>query len=82
VIERGLEDWQHEHGIDDEGYALELMIAEYRERPTLVGFMTESIARLPKQVSEANGIDELRVAFKTHLREMEEILHICCGENP
>jgi hypothetical protein len=88
VIERGLEDWQQEHGIDDPGYALELMIAEYRERLTLVGFMTESIPRLTRQVlSVHNGeemelgeLRELREAFAIHLREMGEVLRICCGE--
>ncbi len=88
VIERGLEDWQHEHGIDDEGYALELMIAEYRERPTLVGFMTESIPRLSRQVmavhtGEVLELDELRAlreTFAVHLQEMGEILRVCCVE--
>lgn len=83
VIERGLEDWQHEHGIDDEGYALELMIAEYRERPTLVGFMTESIPRLSREIARAESMEQLsalRQTFAIHLREMNEILRICCGE--
>jgi hypothetical protein len=88
VIERGLEDWQHEHGIDDEGYALELMIAEYRERPTLVGFMAESIPRLSRQVlavhvGDMGELDELRTlreTFAVHLQEMGEILRIVCGE--
>jgi hypothetical protein len=83
VIERGLDDWQHEHGIDDPGYALELMIAEYRERPTLVGFIAESIPRLTRAVTEAHNADELeelRKLFATHIQEMSEILKVCCGE--
>jgi hypothetical protein len=83
VIEHGLEDWQQEHGIDDPGYALELMIAEYHDRPTLVGFMTEAIPRLSRAVSEAHSMDELeqlRVLFAEHLQEMNEILKMCCGE--
>ena len=89
VIEQGLKDWQHEHGIDDLGYALELMIAECRERPTLVGFMTESIPRLTREVMtvhsgedvELSDLRALRETFAVHLKEMGEILRICCGES-
>ena len=89
VIERGLEDWQHEHGIDDPGYALELLVAEYRERPTLVGFMTESIPRLSREVLgvhtgnaeiELSELRHLRDEFAVHIHEMGEILRLCCGE--
>lgn len=82
VIERGLEDWQQEHGIDDPGYALELMIAEYHDRPTLVGFMTEAIPRLSRAVTEAHSVEdleELRKLFAAHLQEMGEVLKMCCG---
>ena len=82
VIERGLEDWQQEHGIDDPGYALELMIAEYHDRPTLVGFMTEAIPRLTRAVTEAHSVEdleELRKLFAAHLQEMGEVLKMCCG---
>jgi hypothetical protein len=83
VIERGLEDWQHEHGIDDPGYALELMIAEVHERLTLVGFMTESIPRLSRAVMAAESqedLEDLRKLFARHIQEMGEVLKICCGE--
>ncbi len=83
VIERGLDDWQHEHGIDDPGYALELMIAEFRERPTLVGFISESIPRLSREVMAAQGVEqleELRKLFAAHIQDMGEILRMCCGE--
>jgi hypothetical protein len=83
VIQRGLEDWQREHGIDDEGYALELLIAEYRERPTLVGFMTESISRLSRELTRAQtaeDLEELRKGMAQHILDMAEILKICCGE--
>ena len=84
AIERGLEDWQQEHGLDDPGYALELMIAEYHDRPTLVGFITESIPRLARAVSEAQSasdLEQLRELFAQHIQEMAEILKICCGED-
>jgi hypothetical protein len=82
-IESGLEEWQHEHGIDDPGYALELMIAEYHDKPTLVGFMAESIPRLTRAVTEAHSVEELealRTLFAAHIQEMGEILKVCCGE--
>jgi hypothetical protein len=83
VIERGLEDWQHEHGIDDPGYALELMIAEYKERPTLTGFIAQSIPMLTNAVTKAQSItdlEDLRTLVAMHIRDMGEILKICCGE--
>ena len=83
-IESGLEEWQHEHGIDDPGYALELLLAEYHDKPTLVGFMAESIPRLTRAVTEAHSVEELealRTLFAAHIQEMGEILKVCCGEN-
>jgi hypothetical protein len=83
VIERGIEDWRYEHGIDDPGYALELMIAEFHERLTLVGFISESIPRLTRAVTQAETIDDLkglRQLFAEHIQEMGELLKICCGE--
>jgi hypothetical protein len=83
VIERGLEDWQHEHGIDDPGFALELMVAEYRERATLAGFIQESIVRLTREVTRAETIEDLRAlrgVFAQHIAEMGEILRVVCGE--
>lgn len=84
VIERGLKDWQQEHGIDDPGYALELMIAEYHDRLTLVGFMTGEIARLTQTIAEARSmeeLEELRKLFAVHIQEMSELLKMCCGDD-
>jgi hypothetical protein len=83
VIERGLKDWQHEHGIDDPGYALELMIAEFHDRPSLVGFLRESIPMLTREVTQADSIEdlqELRKVVAAHIQDMGEILKLCCGE--
>ena len=83
VIERGLKDWQQEHGIDDPGYALELMVTEYHDRPTLVGFMTGEITRLTRAITEARSmedLEELRKLFATHIQDMGEMLKVCCGE--
>ena len=84
VIERGLEDWQHEHGIDDPGYALELMIAEVSDRPTLVNFISESIPMLTREVTQAETMEELQYLRKVvaaHIQDMGAILKICCGES-
>ncbi len=84
VIEHYLEDWCHEHGIDDEGYGLELALAELHERPTLVGFISDSIPWLTKAVTTAqtvSDLEQLRGVVVQHVREMGEILKVCCGEN-
>jgi hypothetical protein len=84
VIQRGLKDWQEEHGIDDEGYALELMVAEFRDRPTLIGFLTQSIPMLTREVMQAERVEDiegLRKVIAAHIHDMGEILKLCCGEN-
>lgn len=84
VIERYLEDWCQEHGIDDEGYGLELALAELHERPTLVGFISDSIPWLTEAVTKARSVSELeglRGLVAQHIQEMGEILKVCCGEN-
>jgi hypothetical protein len=83
VILEGLAEWEHEHGLDNEGYALELMIAEYRQRPTLVGFLSESIDWLGREVVRAKSLDDLlalRAHVAAHVQDMQEILLRCCGE--
>jgi len=83
VIERYLEDWCQEHGIDDEGYGLELALAELHERPTLVGFISDSIPWLTQAVTAARSgleLEQLRGVVVQHVREMGEILKVCCGE--
>ena len=83
VIQNGLEEWQKEHHIDDPGYALELLVVEYAERATLVGFIQESIGRFDAAVKEAKterDLVTLRGLFQDHLLEMKECLRLCCGE--
>ncbi len=80
VIEQGLEEWQRQHGIDDPGYALELMIAEFRDRGTFAGFIADSIVRLSAAVMAAHTAEELaglRDLLATHVMEMGEFLRIC-----
>lgn len=83
VIEQGLEEWQHQHGIDDPGFALELMLAEFRDRGTFVGFISDSIVRLSNAVTAAHTTEELeqlRDMLAAHIQEMGEFLQICSGE--
>jgi hypothetical protein len=84
VIEHGLEDWQHEHGLDNPAYALELMIAEVSERATLAGFLLESIPALTREIAKAEvaeDVGELRKLLVEHIRDMAEILRVVCGED-
>ncbi len=83
VIERGLEEWEYAHGIDDPGYALELMIAEFSQKLTLVGFISEAIMRLSRAVAAAHTpeeLEDLRQLFAAHLKDMDELLKISSGE--
>src|SRR5580658_6769259 len=48
AIEAGIKAFMNEHNLDTESYALELIVAETRERQTFVGFISDSIPRLTK----------------------------------
>lgn len=81
VILSKLREWQKSHGIDDEAYALELLMVEVTDHATLVGFIQESIIRLSRVVmtaQSATDFDSLRELFAAHIQEMGEILRICC----
>ena len=84
AIERDLAAWAMEHGIEynsESGYyALELMLAEYRERPTLAGFILESIPRLTSTIRSTTDIGELKSQLADYLEEMSNIVKVCCGE--
>jgi hypothetical protein len=83
AIAHAVKDWQAEHGIDDEGYALGLMVSELHDRPILVGFLTESIPLLTQAVANAQAskdTKELLNLLAAHIVDMKEILRICSGE--
>ena len=82
VIEQRLRQWQQEHGIADEAYALEMLIAEYTERLTLVGYMTETIQRLERSTAGTSSKDAaaLRTEIRTLVTEMQEALRLVVGE--
>jgi hypothetical protein len=79
VIEQGLLEWCQAHGIKDYGYGLELLIAEFKERAALVGFMHESLAKFEGLAAGSETAEELRALFVGHLDYMKEILDVCTG---
>ena len=89
-IEKSLEKWCEEnginetycreHGIDENGYALEMLLAEATSKPTLVGFMIESIPKLTAAVRETTDITELKLLFASHIQGMGDVITKCCGE--
>ena len=80
VIQSALNTWKEEHGIQDDAFALETLVMEYSERPTLTGFILESIPRLTETLRQTEEIDALKQAISVHLQEMANIVHVCCGE--
>jgi hypothetical protein len=83
-IESGIKSWGAEHGIDVNedgiGYALQCIIADVSERPTLVGFLLESIPKLAEAARQANDLTDLRALIVDFVMEMNNQVHICCGE--
>ena len=80
VIETALKAWKEEHGIEDDAFALETLVMEYADRPTLAGFILQSIPRLTGTLRDATEIGTLKQAVMEHLQEMANIVRVCCGE--
>lgn len=81
VVEKGIREFQSEHGIENPAYALELMVVETSERPTLVGFLHSAIHDLGEAIREAkDDAEKLAMILRDHIKAMEEIVHTCCGE--
>lgn len=80
VIQSALETWKQEHGIEDDAFALETLVMEYSDRPTLTGFILESIPRLTGTVRETNDIETLKASLVEYVQEMANIVRVCCGE--
>lgn len=80
VIAQGLEDWQHEHGFDDDGYALEQIIAAARQRDTLIRFVDELIPKLDSAMLTAKGSVKLRGVVAVLVGKLEEISKKCKEE--
>ena len=80
VIQEGLKGWMEEHEITDEVYALELLVAEYRDRPTFVGFILEEVPRLTAAIKDIDDATELNLLVVSHLQRMGNIMNHCAGE--
>ena len=76
VIERGLERWCRDHGISDPGYGLELLVAEYTDRVTMVGYIQEVLPKLRDSLAKAITPEELRDTLATVVQELSEVLEI------
>ena len=83
-IENGIKGWCATHGIDltedGLGYGMQLMVSELAERPTLVGFLLESIPKLTEAARKADDLTDLRALIVDFVIEMNNQVHICCGE--
>lgn len=79
AIRIGLAEWMRDHNVKDEGYALEMLVAEYTGRLTLVGYYQESIGRL-ERAAEHCGLPDVRDELLSMGRDMQEALMIVIGE--
>ena len=80
VIEAALEGWKSEHGIEDDVFALEMLVAEYADRPTLIGFLLQSQVDLAEQVKEASDLEQLRLDVASYVTKIGRHIALCCGE--
>lgn len=79
AIEEGLKSWMDEHDIANEGYGLELLIAEYRDRPTLTGFLLDSMSKLTAVIKDSSDLGELKILLANYVLEVGHLIESCCG---
>lgn len=79
AIHEGLQVWMREHQIKDEGEALELLVAEYTGRLTLVGFQKETINRLRMSAEHCADV-EVRAELLGLVYDMETALEMIKGK--
>jgi hypothetical protein len=80
VIQEGLKGWMAELELTDEVYALELLVAEYRDRPTFVGFVLEEVPKLTEAIKTTDDATELKLLMVSHIQRMGDIMNHCVGE--
>jgi hypothetical protein len=80
VIQEGLKGWMEENELTDEVYALELLVAEYRDRPTFVGFVLEEVPKLTEAIKSTDDATELKLLMVSHIQRMGNIMNKCAGE--
>lgn len=81
AIHEGLQEWMRTHEIQDEGEALEMLVAEYTGRLTLVGYYKESIGRLKRAAQHATELI-IREELLSMAAEMQDALEIVIGAKP
>jgi len=80
VMQDGLRGWMVEHELEDETFALELLIAEYRDRPAMTTFMLDAKDKLTQAIKETSDLSSLKLTVANHVLEMGHIIEVCCGE--
>lgn len=80
VIQEGLKEWMQENELTDEVYALELLVAEYRDRSTFVGFILEEVPKLTEAIKTTDDATELKLLMASHIQRMGDIMNKCAGE--
>lgn len=83
AIQNGLREWQEEHGIQNEGEAIEMLLAEYRGRISLVKYLSESITMLRKTINYCDlpeHISDVRRELMSLVAEMQEVLVRTVGD--
>jgi hypothetical protein len=80
VIELALASWKEEHGIEDDVFALETMLAEIHSRPTLVGFLLQSRSDLVEQIKTSDDLAQLKLYVANYVIGIQKQIDLCCGE--
>jgi uncharacterized protein YeaC (DUF1315 family) len=83
AVMQGLREWQEEHGMQNEGEAIEMLLAEYRGRISLVKYLSESITMLRKTINYCDSPDrwaDVRRELQSLVTEMQEVLVRTVGD--
>jgi hypothetical protein len=82
----GLEQFKNKHSLNTIGQALEMLITEYTDRVTFVGFISDQLPilqfALKKEGSVEDVADALRMALQSHVIGLAEILANKTGKEP
>jgi hypothetical protein len=81
AIEHGLRAFMAKNEIDNLSYALELLVAEFSQGDTIVGFIHRSIPEFTQQIREAGELEDLRLVALDFLQKIGEVVEQCCGDD-
>jgi hypothetical protein len=80
AIEAGLRNFMSVNNIDNQSYALELIVAEYAQGPTIAGFLSKAIPEVTQSVKADGDLEDLRVIVLNFIQELGNLLLQGCGE--